>query len=592
MWSPVRPDGRAGHRPGQHGKLVDGRSRATPAMVAEVERLTDEASTRVPPLSDFVVPGQERLAALLDLARTSVRRAERRAVPVAAPGSSVVPYLNRLSSLLWALARGEEATGGEACGPRTSEPPAPATNGRVPLMVELNAGGRPTSTVLAVPVLQDGGVPDGSGATLDEAFPAARRFTGKVGDLLTVPADDGGVVLAVGVGPMDEVDAAVLRRVAALAVRQAGSAEALDLALLAAAPAGLDRQAAAQAVAEGAALGTYAFSALARDLANEPPATMAPIDLAAAAERVAAEAGLAVEVWDEERLAEERCGGLLGVSAGSAQPARLIRLAYEPEGATTTVYLVGKGITFDSGGLSIKSAEGMITMKLDMSGAAAVIGTLSACPALGIGVRVVGLLCSAENMPGPAATRPGDVLRLRDGSTVEVLNTDAEGRLVLADGLALAAEARPDAIVDVATLTGSCVAALGCEVAGLFATDDELADRLEAAADASGEALWRLPLRARYRRNLGASTALSPIRSPLFRVCSKTAQICSTCSTCSEPGPPSPQHPSPRPPTPDGRHPLAPSAPNPRAPSAAPSAWRPLGARLRLGTPGGVGLAA
>jgi leucyl aminopeptidase len=413
----------------------------------------------------------------------------------------------------------------------------------MPLSIDLSTDATKPSSLLAVPVLEDGGVPDGSGASLDEGFLAARRFSGKVGEVLAVLADDGGVVLAVGVGPADSVDAAGLRRAAALAVRQAGSSDSVDLALLAAAPAWLDRAVATQALAEGAALATYSFTAhksvpeptvrqvyvvggdaaavsrglavaqataLARDLANEPPATMAPVDLAAAAEALAEGAGLTVEVWDEARLAEEGCGGLLGVAAGSAQPPRLVRLAYEPDGAApdvATVYLVGKGITFDSGGLSIKSAEGMSTMKLDMSGAAAVLGTLSACRALGVGVRVVGLVCAAENMPGPAATRPGDVLRLRDGSTVEVLNTDAEGRLVLADGLALAVEAAPDAIIDVATLTGGCVVALGREVAGLFSTDDGLAARLEAAAEAAGEAVWRLPLRARYRRGLDSDVA-------------------------------------------------------------------------------------
>jgi leucyl aminopeptidase len=413
----------------------------------------------------------------------------------------------------------------------------------VPLLIDLKADAKMTGEVLAVPVLAGGRVPSGAGASLDERFLAARRFTGKLGEVVAVPADDGGVVLAVGLGPADEVGPAGLRRAAALAVRNAGAAESVDLALLAAAPRGLDRGVAAQAVAEGAALATYAFSAhrsgptsqmrtvnvvggddaavarglvvarataLARDLANEPPASMVPADLAAAAEALAADAGVSVEVWDEERLAREGCGGLIGVSAGSAQPPRLVRLTYEPDGGgpkTPTVYLVGKGITFDSGGLSIKSTEGMSTMKLDMSGAAAVIATLSACQALEVGVRVVGLVCSAENMPGPAATRPGDVLRLRDGSTVEVLNTDAEGRLVLADGLALAKEAAPDAIVDVATLTGSCMVALGREVAGMFASDDALAGRLEAAAEASGEPLWRLPLRAAYRRNLDSDVA-------------------------------------------------------------------------------------
>lgn len=415
----------------------------------------------------------------------------------------------------------------------------------MPLLVALSADDTCTGAVLAVPVMAGGTVPVGVGVTLDPQFLAARRFTGKVGEVLAVSGPNGGVLLAVGVGPVEAIDTAVLRRAAAFAVRQAGATERLDLALLAATPPGLDPVAASQAIAEGAALATYGFNAhkapsesappmltvnitggdaaavtrglvvaqataLARDLANEPPGSMTPADLVAAAEAVAVDANLEIEVWDDERLAAEGCGGLLGVAAGSAQPAALVRVAYEPAGAgptTPTVYLVGKGITFDSGGLSIKTAEGMATMKLDMSGAAAVLAALSACGSLDVTVRVVGLLCVAENMVGPASTRPGDVLRLRDGSTVEVLNTDAEGRLVLADGLAVAREAKPAAVVDVATLTGACMVALGREVAGLFSTDEGLAGRLHAASAASGEPLWRLPLRASYRKSLDSEVA-------------------------------------------------------------------------------------
>ncbi len=185
-------------------------------------------------------------------------------------------------------------------------------------------------------------------------------------------------------------------------------------------------------------------------------------------------------MWDEQRIADERLGGLLGVARGSSEPPRFIRVAYTPEqpveidGRVPHVVLVGKGITFDSGGLSLKSADGMETMKTDMSGAAAVLAAMDAFAELGVRVRVTALTPVTENMPGGRATKPGDVLTARNGKTIEVLNTDAEGRLVLADALSLAAEMEPDAIVDLATLTGAAVVALGKSIAGLFGNDDDL----------------------------------------------------------------------------------------------------------------------
>ncbi len=208
---------------------------------------------------------------------------------------------------------------------------------------------------------------------------------------------------------------------------------------------------------------------LARDLVNEPPSSLTPTRLAALAEEHArGRPGVTLEVWDEQRITDERLGGLLGVARGSAEPPRLLKAAYEPadpvtvEGRVPHVVLVGKGITFDSGGLSLKTADGMITMKTDMSGAAAVLAAVSACAELGVRVRVTAIAPTTENMPGGRATKPGDVLTIRNGNTIEVLNTDAEGRLVLADGLSLASELQPDAIIDLATLTGACVVALGC----------------------------------------------------------------------------------------------------------------------------------
>ena len=198
---------------------------------------------------------------------------------------------------------------------------------------------------------------------------------------------------------------------------------------------------------------------------------------------VAERSGLEATILDEQAIAEARLGGLLGVAAGSAQPPRLIKLVYVPsdtearrlpDGGIPTVVLVGKGITFDSGGLNLKTLDGMATMKTDMSGAAVVIAALGACRSLGVGVRVVGLAPTTENMPGSSATKPGDVLAIRNGKTIEVLNTDAEGRLVLADALSLAVEEDPDAIIDLATLTGACVVALGGKIAGLMGNDDRI----------------------------------------------------------------------------------------------------------------------
>ena len=247
---------------------------------------------------------------------------------------------------------------------------------------------------------------------------------------------------------------------------------------------------------------------LARDLVNEPARAMTPRRLAEVATAVAESSRLELKVLDENEIAEERLGGLAGVALGSEEPPRLIRLTYEPEGgASVTVALVGKGITFDSGGLSLKTADGMMSMKTDMSGAAAVLATMSALADLQVPVRVIVIMPTTENMPSGRAIKPGDVLRARNGKTIEVLNTDAEGRLVLADGLSLAAEEKPDAIVDLATLTGACVVALGRQIAGLMGNDDRLVARVKDASERSGEPTWHLPLPDEYRRHIDSEVA-------------------------------------------------------------------------------------
>ena len=249
-------------------------------------------------------------------------------------------------------------------------------------------------------------------------------------------------------------------------------------------------------------------TALARDLANAPSGDKSPASLAAEALRVAAECGLAVRVWDEHALRAAGFGGICGVGMGSAQPPRFIQLSYRPAGATRHIVLVGKGITFDSGGLSIKPADGMPLMKTDMSGAATVLATMGALRDLDCPFAVTGLVAAAENMPSGSALRPGDVIRHFDGQTSEVLNTDAEGRLVLADAIGYAvAELAPDAIVDFATLTGAATLGLGKRHAAFFASDDALAGELLTAAGASGERWWRMPLVEDYAQALRSPIA-------------------------------------------------------------------------------------
>jgi leucyl aminopeptidase len=246
---------------------------------------------------------------------------------------------------------------------------------------------------------------------------------------------------------------------------------------------------------------------LVRDLINTPPADMVPADLAAAAEQAASASGLDVQILDENELAKDGYGGILAVGMGSVHPPRLVRLEYTSPQATSTVVFVGKGITFDSGGLSLKTPKGMETMKADMSGAAAVLGALQAIAALGPAVNVVGYLSVAENMPGGAAQRPSDVITIYGGKTVEVLNTDAEGRLVMADALARSGADEPALLVDVATLTGAQTVALGTRTAGVMANDDVLAARVADSARRAGEAMWPMPLPEELRKGLDSNVA-------------------------------------------------------------------------------------
>jgi len=246
-----------------------------------------------------------------------------------------------------------------------------------------------------------------------------------------------------------------------------------------------------QAVARANAVGEAV--ALVKDLVQVPAEWQSPDQLAQSAADSVADLDVTVEILDETALAEQGFGGLLGVGQGSDRPPRLVRLDYSPAGARRHIALVGKGITFDTGGLSLKPAASMVGMKFDMAGAATSLAALRAIAALGLPVRVTAWLCITDNMPSGRAIRPGDVLRMLDGTTVEVTNTDAEGRLVLADGLVAASRENPDVIIDVATLTGAIIAALGHRHTGVFGDDETVAEFLSAATSVD-EPVWHMPL--------------------------------------------------------------------------------------------------
>jgi leucyl aminopeptidase len=395
--------------------------------------------------------------------------------------------------------------------------------------------------VVAVQGAETAGLDPYLGGPADDVL-AACDATGKAGDITPVAMRAGDKprrLLLLGLG--DE-SAADMRKAGAALGRRASP----ERGMLAAAALGQPAES-VQAFAEGLLLGAYRFSlasdaaqetgtskvrilvpagdqeataavsaaraiaeaaGLARDLANMPSSRKTPGWLAGEAARVAADSGLAVRVREPGELAAEGFGGILAVGAGSAQPPCLIELGYHPPGARTHVVLAGKGITFDSGGLSLKPNDGMKAMKTDMAGGAAVIAAMSALGELGATVRVTGLIAAAENMPSGSAMRPGDVITHFGGRTTEVLNTDAEGRLVLADALAYAdIVLEPDVVVDLATLTGAARVALGGVLGALYASDDALAEALLAAGRQSGEPLWRMPLVADYGDALDSPVA-------------------------------------------------------------------------------------
>jgi leucyl aminopeptidase len=405
----------------------------------------------------------------------------------------------------------------------------------------------PDDAVRAIPVGATGAVPPELG--LDRSVLEAIGFEGKVGQAILLPRPDKTLVAAVGVGDPAGLDAASLRDATAAFARASRKDARLAIAL-----AGIPSVApetAAQAIVEGILLARYRYeelksqpsgtalteltlvagqeqiaavtrgaergrvfaatAVLARDLANTPPAYLTATRMAEVATEIAEEAGLRAEVFDKEALLRLGCGGLLGVNAGSTEPPCMIKLTYSPEGrATGHLALVGKGIMYDSGGISLKPSDSVhATMKQDMSGAAAILGAMSALKALDCRTAVTGYLMCTDNMPSGSATKLGDVLTIRGGKTVEVMNTDAEGRLVMADALVLATEESPppDAIVDIATLTGACLRALGPKIAGVWGNNQALVDQVSAAAGNTDEPVWQLPMERSYRKELNSEVA-------------------------------------------------------------------------------------
>ncbi|ABY24156.1 cytosol aminopeptidase [Renibacterium salmoninarum ATCC 33209] len=351
------------------------------------------------------------------------------------------------------------------------------------------------------------------------------------------------ILVLAGLGAVQDgaPNAEALRKTAGSAVRQLAGLDTVVIALPAADAAQL------AAVAEGAALGAYRYAArrsgddsakqsvqnviissaintraaktilnraavvgkavnATRTLVNEPPSRLYPETFAEAAKELAKGLPVKVTVWDEKKLEKDGFGGILGVGQGSSRPPRLVKVEYSPARAKKHIALVGKGITFDSGGISLKPAASMMTMKCDMAGAASILTAALAAAELGLPVKVTAWLCIAENMPSATATRPSDVITIFGGKTVEVLNTDAEGRLVMADGLAIASTEHPDVLLDVATLTGAQVIALGNRTSAVMG-DEQLSNSVKEAADKSGELFWTMPIPDELRPSLDSPVA-------------------------------------------------------------------------------------
>ena len=385
----------------------------------------------------------------------------------------------------------------------------------------------------------------------------ALGFEGKLGQALVLPNSKKQLVIAVGIGEVAKANADAMRTAAAALARASAKVTSLSTTLATAGRG--DRATIAQAVTEGLILATHRYDALkndkkatskltsvtlvapgatnteiskgakrgetiadavclARDLANMPPAHLTAKMIAERAQKIGAETGVKVEVFTKDQLLEMGCGGMIGVNRGSVNPPRMVKISYQPGGlkaATKSsakkssaksktksphLILVGKGVMYDSGGISLKPSDpSHAMMKADMSGAAAVLATMSTLKALGCKNQITAYMMCTDNLPSGSAMAMGDVLTMRNGKTVEIHNTDAEGRLVLADGLSLAAELKPDAIVDIATLTGACARALGPQMSGVMGNNQQFVDQVVSAAGATDEQIWQLPLERKYR---------------------------------------------------------------------------------------------
>lgn len=408
--------------------------------------------------------------------------------PVVAPGAEAVDkaYDGKLASVLETLG----ASGGEG---EVTKLPAPS--------------GFKAPVVLAVGL---GTVPEkdetyGTDALRRAAGTAARALSGSKKAAFALPAEDAEDTGAIAEG-------ALLGAYSFDAYKENGSAKGkngkdakgplAEVALLGGKP----RDKAYKAAVERATAVSEELNR-ARDLINTPPNDLNPEAFAAVASAAAKEHGIKVQVLDEKALAKGGFGGILGVGVGSDAPPRLVKLSYTSSKAKKHLAFVGKGITYDSGGISLKPAGHNETMKCDMAGAAAVFAAVVSAARLGLEVNVTGWLALAENMPSGSATRPGDVLRMYSGKTVEVLNTDAEGRLVLADAIAKASEDNPDAIVDVATLTGAMMMALGSRTFGIMANDDAFRAAIHDASEEAGEASWPMPLPEHLKKGMDSPTA-------------------------------------------------------------------------------------
>lgn len=381
---------------------------------------------------------------------------------------------------------------------------------------------------------------EGLVTALGAAITDPPAFSGKSGESATItPLDKAAAhtIVLVGLGKRGEAGPNELRRAAANAVRRLRSRDDIVCGL----HLGVEHDGAVRGTVEGALLGNYRYegvrsepkpskiqriifpgapkeevergqviasaTTLARDLMNEPASTLTPPELARRAAEVAELAGLSCTIIEEEELKERGFGGLLAVSQGSSEPPRLTILRYQPDAPKAKIALVGKGVTYDTGGYSIKPPPSMEQMKTDMGGAAGVIGIMSALKHLRIPIEVTAYLPSCDNMISGTAIRPGDVFTQYGGKTVEVTNTDAEGRIILADALVLAQEEDPDTIIDIATLTGHIKIALGVRLTGLFCNDPALQEELVAAGKSAGETMWPMPLDAVYRKDIDSDVA-------------------------------------------------------------------------------------